>query len=59
MTDKDTDKEALDPVENPEKKTTPAKTTDGKTSHEPAASTDERQPRKPSDDDDPFDNLPV
>lgn len=59
MTAIDTDRETLGPIENPEEETTLTKKGDGKKSQEQPASTDDGQALRSSDDDDPFDNMPV
>lgn len=54
-----TDKETLGPIENHEGKTTPATKNDLKKSHEQAATTDTGHARRPCDDADLFDNMPI
>jgi hypothetical protein len=58
MTAVSTETEALDPIEAPQGETTFPNKSDGKTSHEHAASTDAGQPLKPSDDNALFNNMP-
>jgi hypothetical protein len=59
MTTINTDKETLGHIGTPKKETTLANKNNGKKSHERTASTEAEKALKSSDDEDPFNNMPV